>query len=117
MTADRADECSPPPGTASGTWHWLTEGDGRKYPREWLGVKWAVGGIYPLFAYELGWRYHSRVAEPEEIEALRQVVQQVCEQGTAEVAMLDNGLLECIDDLNGTMRLTPLGRRALGVEG
>lgn len=53
----------------------------------------------------------------QEVEGLRRVVRELRAANLAETAMVNAGMLECVDESNGYFRLTDLGRRALGVEG
>lgn len=114
------DACCPPPGTAPGSWHRLTYKSAEIIQR-WYGDEdqWVdLDTTSEKLAAE-GWRYHSAVPEPDEVEALRRVVRDGWEntrQPTGR-SMVRHGLAEVSGGsaLHVKLRLTPLGCRALGV--
>ncbi len=73
------DRCLPPPALADRDgWHWLT-GPYDPMPGWWdSDEKWWVVGdncLVPESAHKDGWRYVAPVAPPEEVAALRELIE------------------------------------------
>jgi hypothetical protein len=123
---DAPASCRPVEGTAPGTWHWLEHKDG-DVCAQWKGTVWFYGieDAQPYNMTRWGYRYHSPVALPDDLAALRRVVNDMLKHNLRTGAvgfLIEAGLAETIigmDEDWGCLKdqLTPLGRRALGVEG
>lgn len=114
--------CAPPPNTPDGSWHLVTS-NGKPTNKWWKHNRWygcACQSASPEEAALAGWRYHSPVAAPDEVEALRRVVQMAIDSPLTHISRLlvDAGIgeWESAHPSVNRWRLTPLGRRALGVE-
>ncbi len=109
--------CAPPDGTLGGSWHWLEDHKNARFIREWREGCWIQHRVDVPTATEWGWRYHSPVHAPEEVEALRRAAQHAQEvfqfyasehlaAGKIEKAARNQAMA---DEL--TTALAPIGRR------
>jgi hypothetical protein len=116
--SEHPKSCTPPAETKPRSFHELRHVvTGRRLILEWNGG-WP--DVSATTMHQIGYRYHSAVPEPEEVEALRNVVREAWDKEShALMPTMEKHGLAVIEVNAGlvSFRLTPLGRRVLGVEG